>query len=118
MSSHKHSDTLVFKHNEGINWDTLVPGPGGILIPTYGEYGGPGYSGGEVLTSPTQQVDYSVQPVDALDALFRLHDQAYDSPDLSVRAQGDFDLIKGISKLPSGQLDPEASAYAGLATLF
>ncbi len=50
-----------------INWSILVPGPGGVPIPTYGNYGGPGYSNGQVLSSPDQPVDYSAPPVDALD---------------------------------------------------
>ncbi|MXQ12657.1 hypothetical protein [Microvirga makkahensis] len=100
-----------------VNWDILVPGPGGVLIPTYGKYGGPGYSDGEVLDYPTQPVDYSSKPVDALDALFKRHDKAYDSLDPLDRAIGDLALLEGISRLPNGQLDPEASVYAGLATL-
>ncbi|WP_046861867.1 hypothetical protein, partial [Microvirga massiliensis] len=100
-----------------VNWELLVPGPGGVLIPTYGNYGGPGYSDGEVLAYPTQPVDYSSPPVDSLDTLFMAHDRAYDSLDPLVRAKGDLALLEGISRLPNGQLDPEASVYAGLATL-
>jgi len=102
-----------------VNWNVQVLGPGGIPIPTYGNYGGPGYSAGEVLANPNQPVDYnSAPPRDALDRLFQLHDQAYDSPDPLVRATGDRALLEGISNLPNAQLDPEARAYGGLATLF
>ena len=101
-----------------ISWSILVPGPGGVPIPTYGNYGGPGYSNGQVLSSPDQPVDYSAPPVDALDALFRFHDMAYDSPSTLVRAEGDLALIKGIEGLSSGQLPPEQSLYAGAAILF
>jgi hypothetical protein len=101
-----------------INWSVLVPGPGGAPIPTYGNYGGPGYSNGAVLTSPNQAVDYSVPPVDALDALFRFHDMAYDSPSLLTRAEGDLALIRGIEGLSLGRLPPEESLYAGGAILF
>jgi len=100
-----------------VNWDNLVPGPGGVLIPTYGKYGGPGYSDGKVLDYPTQPVAYRSKPADALDALFERHDKAYDSLDPLTRAKGDLALLDGISKLPNGQLDPEASVYAGFATL-
>jgi len=100
-----------------VNWEILVPGPGGVLIPTYGQYGGPGYSDGEVLDFPTQPVDYSSPPEDDLDALFMAHDMAYDSLDPLDRALGDLALLEGISRLPNGQLDPEARVYAGMATL-
>jgi hypothetical protein len=99
-----------------INWSIQVPGPGGVPIPTYGNYGGPGYSNGEVLASPDQPVDYSVLPVDQLDALFRFHDMAYDTPNTLVRAEGDLALIHGI--LSAAPLSPEESLYAGGAILF
>ena len=102
-----------------INWSTLVPGPGGISLPTYGNYGGPGYSNGEVLSSPNQSVDYSAPPVDGLDELFLFHDMAYESPSTLVRAEGDLALIQGIEELSSSsQLLPEESLYAGAAILF
>ncbi len=101
-----------------INWDILVPGPDGLMIPTYGNYGGLGYSDGEILKDPNQKVDYSENPVDALDALFKTHDMAYDSTDTAVRARGDANLAKGIAHLSDHQLDAEASLYGGFATLF
>ena len=101
-----------------INWSILVPGPGGVPIPTYGNYGGPGYSNGKVLSSPDQPVDYSAPPVDPVDALFRFHDMAYDSPSTLVRAEGDFALIEGIQELSFGPLSPEESLYAGAAIVF
>ena len=101
-----------------INWSLQVPGPLGISYPTYGNYGGPGYSDGEILTSPDQPVDYQSPPKDALDQLFLDHDKAYDSPDPLVRAQGDLALAQGIADIPDGQLSPEASLYGGFAILF
>jgi hypothetical protein len=101
-----------------INWSILVPGPGDIPLPTYGNYGGPGYSNGEVLSSPNQPVDYSAPPVDGLDKLFLFHDMAYDSPSTLVRAEGDLALIQGIEELSLSQLSPEESLYAGAAILF
>ena len=101
-----------------INWSVLVPGPGGVPIPTYGNYGGPGYSNGHVLSSPDQPVDYSAPPVDPLDELFRFHDVAYDTPSTLVRAEGDLALIQGIEELSLGPLSPEQSLYAGAAILF
>ena len=101
-----------------INWSILVPGPGGVPVPTYGNYGGPGYSDGEVLSSPDQPVDYSAATVDPLDELFRFHDMAYDSPSTLVRAEGDLALIQGIQELSLGPLSPEQSLYAGAAIVF
>jgi len=100
------------------NWSILVPGPDGVPIPTYGNYGGPGYSNGQVLSSPDQPVDYSAPPVDPLDALFRFHDMAYDSRSTLVRAEGDLALIQGIQGLSLGLLSPEQSLYAGAAIVF
>lgn len=100
-----------------INWSVLVPGPGGVPLPTYGNYGGPLYSNGEVLASPDQPVDYTAPPVDALDALFRTHDMAYDSPDSLERAEGDLALIQGIKALSRDSLPPEQSLYGGAALL-
>jgi hypothetical protein len=101
-----------------INWNVLVTGPDGAVIPTYGNYGGPGYSNGEVLASPDQPVDYSAPPVDALDAAFRVHDMAYDSPDPLVRAQGDLALVQQIETLSAQPQDAEASLYGGGAIIF
>jgi len=63
-----------------INWDVafhfdplaLRPAPFGAAVPTYGNYGGPGYTEGAFgpLVAPYEP------PVDALDALFLAHDVA------------------------------------------
>jgi len=39
----------------------------------YGNYGGPGWSGGEFVYDP-KLVDWSVPPIDDMDALFKQHD--------------------------------------------
>jgi hypothetical protein len=71
-----------------------------------------------VLTSPDQPVDYATPPVDSLDALFRFHDMAYDSPNKLDRAKGDLALIQGLVALsPDGQ-SLEATLYTGGAILF
>jgi len=116
-------DYLAFGPDAGTNWDVLVPGPGGSLIPTYGEFGGPGYTGGQVLpaSSPSPPEAYQVPPIDPLDALFKQHDVAYD-PGLTpndplIRAQADLALLQGIWEIPSSQMDADAIAYGGLAML-
>jgi hypothetical protein len=114
----------TFEPDEGINFgQPPVPGPGGIPLLTYGEYGGPGYTGGRYLPvgSASPSADYEVTPIDPLDALFRLHDIAYDpvlsGADPLAEAQADVALIQGIARLPNPQLDAQASIYGGLATL-
>ena len=117
MANDKHEDKLKFKPNEGVNWDTLVESPFGP-IPIYGQYGGPGYTGGS--TNPLEQ-SYTVKPIDPLDAAFRLHDMAYDpfiTPDVDDRAAGDLALIQSILALDNDKVDAQASVYGGLATIF
>jgi hypothetical protein len=105
-----------------INWDvvfhfdpqTLRPAPSGVAVPTYGNYGGPGYSEGAFgpLTAPYEP------PADALDALFLAHDIASDAAATPAqRAAADLGLLRGVVALGPADLDPEASVYAGLTTL-
>jgi len=46
------------------------------LFPTYGNYGGPGWSGGARMNNYAE-VDWSVQPSDSLDECFHDHDKDY-----------------------------------------
>ena len=46
------------------------------LIPTYGNWGGPGWSGGKFTDNPSE-VDFSIPGVDGMDDAFRIHDQLY-----------------------------------------
>ena len=48
----------------------------GIPVPTYGNYGGPGYSAGGV-GGTTPEPPPTPQPVDQLDELFYQHDLVY-----------------------------------------
>jgi len=100
-----------------INWLVLAPTQFGFSVPTYEKYGGPRYSAG-LLLGPGQTPNFSVQPGDALDALFREHDQVYfSSTDPNVLAQADLTLIMAILALPDTVLSDEAHLYAGAATL-
>ncbi len=105
-----------------INWDvvfhfvpvTLRPAPSGVAVPTYGNYGGPGYSEGAFgpLAEPYKP------PADALDALFLAHDLASDAAATPAeQAVADLGLLRGVVALRPAQLDAEASVYAGLTTL-
>jgi hypothetical protein len=107
-----------------INWTievpidpvTLSPAPGGIPIPTYGYYGGPDYSNGSVGGTITIGAH---APVDNLDTLFFYHDLAYQQQPLSKDIpSADLALTHGIELLTAaGQLDAEASLYAGATIL-
>ncbi len=92
-------------------------GPGGIPIPTYGNYGGPDYSNG--LVGGTIPLNGALPPVDQLDALFFNHDLAYQlQPSANEIPSADLALIHGIELLTAtGPLDAEASLYAGAVTL-
>jgi hypothetical protein len=116
----KKFDGLTFEPDEGINFDQPFVSFLDFWVPTYGEYGGPGYTAGQY--SATDPGDYVlVEPIDPLDALFRFHDMAYD-PGLpgynpAARPLADVALIEGISRIPNGQLDADAAIYGGLTTL-
>src|SRR5690349_24055730 len=101
----------------GINWapDKLVTGEG-VLVPSYGNYGGPHYTGGVI--DPGTFVD--VAPIDPLDSLFKAHDLAYftiPSTDTEALAISDLTPIKGIRSLPASELGGQAQLYAGGAEL-
>jgi len=46
------------------------------VFPKYGNWGGPGWSGGCYPSSP-KETDWSIQPIDAMDLIFRNHDRRY-----------------------------------------
>ena len=105
-----------------INWDVafhfdplaLRPAPSGVAVPTYGNYGGPGYTEGAFgpLVAPYEP------PVDALDALFLAHDVATAAAATpGEQAAADLGLLRGVVALGPADLDAEASVYAGLTTL-
>jgi hypothetical protein len=101
-----------------INWTILAPAPApyeGIFVPTYLNFGGPNYSGGEVL-APGETADFSVEALDFLDAAFKAHDAAYESTSLSVRATADIALLNTIFGLTDAQLSPEGHLYAAVTT--
>ena len=90
-----------------------------IPIPTYGNYGGPGYTQGDFGENPLQQPTTSERPLDALDRQFRRHDvaSALAGDDPAAQATADLALVQKIAGLSDEKLsDPEASLYAGLTT--
>jgi hypothetical protein len=127
-----------------INWERTFPvdpSTGEILpvgtkdaleLPTYGNYGGGGYSagefGGQLLTTSsgrplslarlTALGADSEDPVDRLDYLFYRHDVASNDVGEAYtrgQAKADVSLIKSLIRLDASY-DPEASLYAGSAT--
>lgn len=60
------------------------------LFPHYGNWGGPGWSGGRWCNDPAV-TDWSVPGIDDMDELFRLHDHAYQTGRSRMRA--DWDLL-------------------------
>lgn len=49
---------------------------------TYGNWGGPGWSGGKFVSDP-DQVDWTVPGIDALDNAFKRHDAAWQTEAMS-----------------------------------
>src|SRR5262245_66181288 len=98
-----------------INWTKEVffdpitlstgPGPNGIPIPTYGNYGGPDYSNG--MIGGSIPLLGALPPVDQLDGLFLAHDLAYQlQPSADEIPSADLALVHGIELLTTmGQLD-------------
>jgi hypothetical protein len=129
-----------------INWERTFPvdpstgevlpiGTEGALdLPTYGNYGGGGYSagefGGQLRTTfsgrPLSQTHLTKLglggpevPVDRLDYFFYRHDVVSNDvgePYTRGQAKADVSLVKSLIKLDASY-DPEASVYAGGTTL-
>nr|MDJ0630938.1 hypothetical protein [Rhodobacter sp.] len=99
-----------------INWTIWQEANGIPFYPTYGNYGGAGWTGGE-----RGGTDFSVPPVDALDAAFQTHDMAYGNadaveasdPDLArqIRNDADAQLISDMNAIPSESLSLEGRLY-------
>ena len=127
-----------------INWERTFPvdpatgevlpigTEGALKLPTYGNYGGGGYSagefGGQLLTTSsgrplsqprlTKLGSESEDPLDRLDYLFYKHDVASNDVGEAYtrgQAKADASLVKSLIKLDASY-DPEASLYAGGST--
>jgi hypothetical protein len=125
--------------DDHINWDpnlsfdpTNAADPfatHGIPIPTYGNYGGPGYSAGTLggTTPPLDPQTQQPEPpwVDDLDRLFYLHDFAIQEAhgDVPTIVGATITLVLGMDALAiinpndPAHYDPAAQLYEGLATL-
>lgn len=93
-----------------INFGTFSTG---IPLPTYGNYGGRGYTGGQINGN-----NFSVPPVNDLDAIFRTHDQAYSQAggNVSLLQAADQQMINSINTLRNtsawNNLHPGDQIYA------
>ena len=67
------------------------------LFPTYGNWGAPGWSGGEWVTDPAR-TNWDKQPVDEMDALFKEHDRGYQSGSEGI-SPADAQLVAGLKEL-------------------
>ena len=83
------------------------------LVPKYGNFGGPGWSGGAMMDS-YDEVDWSVKPMDSLDETFHCHDTGYqeaiekekngDISYVEMRrkwVKADMELVARIKKIPA-----------------
>jgi len=59
----------------------------GSTVWTYGNYGGPGWTGGE-FTPPDQQSKFAAPPADGTDRVFMVHDKAYGAAQDAYKASG------------------------------
>lgn len=100
-----------------INWLILSPPDQEVQIPTYGNYGGPDYTGG-LLRQPGEPVSFEAPPIDPLDALFLQHDREVLLADTPLeQAEADLKLITEIMLLPDDAVSGEGDFYAGAAIL-
>lgn len=99
-------------------------------IPTYGNWGGPGWSGGTRPASPSE-TNWNTPPIDDMDLLFKEHDKSYqdaimlcdchqiDTGDMHNRwNSADKALVYNLMKLPlrfsSWIVPPTNKVYATL----
>lgn len=97
------------------------------LLPKYGNYGGPGWSGGALMEN-YNQVNWDIEPADSLDSCFFRHDKLYQRS-IQKHSQGriteaekeaewikaDIILIEEIEKLPINpylwEMKPTLNSY-------
>ena len=125
MSFLNWEDTLRFNPHDPLNAFATH----GIPVPTYGNYGGAGYTAGEFgsKTPEPSELTAETQPVDQLDALFYQHDLVHQhfsdgTAAFSDIVAADVSLILGMSALKytdpgDVNYDPAAGLYEGLAVV-
>lgn len=109
---YSHLAPPSFEINQTAYWSEDYADMG---IPIYGNYVGPGYTGGVV--DPGPEGDYGVEPVDELDAIAREHDYRYEhgSSIASADRQMAWDIITTPAAWFDGPGDLGILAAVGMA---
>jgi hypothetical protein len=126
----KPADIGFINWEPSLSFDPTSPAPfaaHGIPIPTYGNYGGPGYTAGILGGTTPYPPNPLPPPVDALDQLFYNHDLVFQQVRdgvLNPAAIGpaNVDLLLKMSQLTytdpgAANYDPAAGLSEGLSTL-
>lgn len=84
------------------------------LLPRYGNWGGPGWSGGQWQDN-YENTDWSVPPRDSLDALFKEHDRGYQKAIANIsnlqEREEEFNRIDKILSELADKLDPDPKKW-------
>jgi len=113
--------------DDHINWDPNLrfdpnsPDPfaiHGIPLPTYGNYGGPGYTAGTI--GGTASDPANPPPVDALDQIFYQHDLALQTDPAAIVAASITAVVQmdTLTQDPNGIIDPNSPHYDPAAQLY
>jgi len=70
----------------------------------YGNYGGPGHTGGGDATGYLPH-DFEAEPIDSMDELFRDHDKAWWTGHEVLKHKSDVELLKGLENLSADPRD-------------
>ncbi|USG59738.1 M10 family metallopeptidase C-terminal domain-containing protein [Sneathiella marina] len=91
-----------------VNYNLPWSDVGGVKHPTYGNYGGAGYSAGEMGGDATDI--NAPKPVNALDAFYRQHDLDYSHTDPQKAYEANKKFLEGLNKAiedPNSKLNEE-----------
>lgn len=79
---------------QSTNVDELIK----ALVPTYGNYVGPSYSGGQRGLKESQ-INYNIEPIDAIDHIARIHDYMYGYNIENIEMYADEVLLENLQEL-------------------
>lgn len=85
---------------------------------TYGNWGGPGWSGGEFVSDP-ELTNWDIMPIDAMDALFYSHDWVYQHPGEGLEQwEADIVLSKNLYRINVTGCYQNAYRFAAMVVFF